>query len=263
MWRRHVLLGVAEWSANHNFDGGLNREYERQAAMAAPLEPFPRWMLARCSLLPDGAVSDVEELRDLSRGPSTRVCSFRSMISHGSHFRVEEEGGASHVTYDCGVAELQACSGIGGSLGETNGVELRRVGTLKDILVFNYGSMHIVLMAVSWLTEHTELQPRLRRDAHGFWLANMAALPRSSHDPYILPSMASQVGKFFVGFFMEEVTQSSANIHPNVVWLGGLLPGFFRGQQGESWLVSCAPEGSAGKTSKLLGGRFAPRPRGI
>jgi len=29
--------------------------------------------------------------------------------------------------------------------------------------------------------------------------------------------MASQVGKFFFGFIMEEVTQSSANIHPNLV----------------------------------------------
>ena len=180
-------------------DGGLNREYERQAASSAPLEPFPRWLKKHCSLLPDGAVQDVEELCELSRGPLNRVCSFRSMVSHGPHYRVEEEGGGeAHVTYDCGVAELEVRRGGGGCLNQSSGVELKRVGTLKDILVFNYGNSNLVLMAVSWLTEHTEEQPRLRRDAHGFWLANMVAMPRCNQDPYILPSLASQVGNYFV-----------------------------------------------------------------
>lgn len=185
------------WNANKNTDGGLNREYEREAASSAPTEAFPRWLMARCALLPDGADPDVEELRALSRGPSIRVCSFRSMVSHGAHYRVEEGGGEAHVTYDCGVAELQVCRGGRGCLNQSSGVELKRVGTLKDILVFNYGSLNLVLMAVSWLTEHTEEQPRLRRDAHGFWLANMAAMPRCTLNPYILPSLASQVGNAF------------------------------------------------------------------
>ena len=123
------------------------------------------------------------------------------MVSHRAHYRVEEQGGAAaHVTYDCGVAELQVRRGGDGSLNQGSGVELKRVGTLKDILVFNYGNSNLVLMAVSWLTEHTELQPRLRRDAHGFWLANMTAMPRCTQDPYILPSLATQVGNLFFGF---------------------------------------------------------------
>lgn len=196
--RIRVMVGSLGGLPIRSLTVNLNREYEREAAVAATVGPFPRWLSARCSLLPDGAAADMEDLRALSHGPSTRVCSFRSMVSHGSHYRVEEEeGSGSHVTYDCGVAELQARSGGGGCLSETNGVELRRVGTLKDILVLNYGTLNRVLMAVSWLTEHTELQPRLRRDAHGFWLANMAAIPRSSQDPYILPSLASQVQIFF------------------------------------------------------------------
>ena len=115
------------------------------------------------------------------------------MLSHGSHYRVEgDEGDAPHVTYDCGVAELRAHGG--GADSSRSGVEIIRVGTLKDILVLNYGNTNIVLMVVSWLAKDTELQPRLRRDLHGFWLANMAAVPRCNSDPYILPSLATQVG---------------------------------------------------------------------
>ena len=126
--------------------------------------------------------------------PSRRVCSFRSMSAYGSHFRVEEEGGGpQHVTFDCGVAELESsnendhCSGQGGL------VKLVRVGILKDILVLKYINTNIVLMVVSWVAKDTEMQPRLRRDEHGFWLTNLAARPRCTKAPYILPSLASQV----------------------------------------------------------------------
>ena len=165
----------------------LGREHGSGSAPSQEQGAFPRWLRERCSNFVDGEDPHVEELRALSLGPYRRVCSFRSMLSHGSHYRVEDpEGGAPHVTYDCGVAELRAC-GSGG------GVEIVRVGTLRDILVLNYTNTHVVLMVVSWLTRDTELQPRLRRDAHGFWLANMAAMPRCSLNPYILPSLASQV----------------------------------------------------------------------
>ena len=165
----------------------LGREHGSGSAQSQEQGAFSRWLRERCSNFVDGEDPHVEELRALSLGPYRRVCSFRSMLSHGSHYRVEDpEGGAPHVTYDCGVAELRAC-GSGG------GVEIVRVGTLRDILVLNYTNTHVVLMVVSWLTRDTELQPRLRRDAHGFWLANMAAMPRCSLNPYILPSLASQV----------------------------------------------------------------------
>ena len=135
----------------------------------------------------------MKELLALSCEPSRSVCSFRSMLSHGSHYRVEEdEGDAPHVTYDCGVAELRAYEG--GTASSCEGVEIIRVGTLQDILVLNYGTCNIVLMVVSWLAKDTELHPRLRRDLHGFWLANMAAVPCCNKDPYILPSLATQVG---------------------------------------------------------------------
>lgn len=172
----------------------MDREYERESDCRARMEPFNIWLRERCALLTDGTGNDVQEVVMLSMLPSRRVCSFKSMTSYGSHYRVEgEEEGMPHVTYDCGVAELQvlpegeACSEQGGV------VELIRVGTLKDILVFTYGSINLVLMVVSWVAKDTEMQPRLRRDAHGFWIANMAARPRCTKEPYILPELASQV----------------------------------------------------------------------
>lgn len=97
------------------------------------------------------------------------------------------------MTFDCGVAELECsteeehCSGQGGV------VKLVRVGILKDILVLNYVNVNVVLMVVSWVAKDKEMQPQLRRDEHGFWLANLAAVLRCTKDPYILPSLASQV----------------------------------------------------------------------
>lgn len=158
------------------------------------MEPFPRWLHGRLARLPEGARPDAYDFAMLASSPSRKVCSFRSMMSHGSHYRVEEaEGDVAHVTFDCGVAELQATRVGEEGEGAGGGVELIRVGTLKDILVFNYVDMNLVLMVVSWVSKHTELQPRMQRDSHGFWLANMAATPRCTTDPYILPELASQV----------------------------------------------------------------------
>jgi len=172
----------------------VDRLYEMESNPGQTQEPFTSWLMDRCRGLLEEAGDDARELRALSTTPSRRVCSFRSMMSHGSHYRVEEdEADEPHVTYDCGVAELQTrtdgevCSDQGGV------VHIKRVGTLKDILVFDYANTNVVLMVVSWVAPHTEAQPRLRRDPHGFWIANMTALPRSTENPYIMPSLASQV----------------------------------------------------------------------
>lgn len=142
----------------------------------------------------DGAGCDVAELRALSRGPSTKACSFRSMVSFGSHYRVDlEESELQHVTFDSGVAELRPDVAGANVLECGAAVQLLRVGVLKDIVVLTYGNFNIVLMVVSWVAKHSDMQPRLQRDAHGFWLANMAAIPRDLTQPYLLPTLASQV----------------------------------------------------------------------
>lgn len=156
--------------------------------------PFGPWLRRRCATMTAPEQDERPDLMALSLPPSKKVCAFSSMISFGSHYRVDmEEGGPRHVTYDSGVAELAALAPAPCSSSNAVQVELVRVGVLKNILVLNYGPLNIVLMVVSWVAKHTDEQPRLRRDAHGFWLANMLARPRDTANPYLLPALASQV----------------------------------------------------------------------
>jgi hypothetical protein len=116
------------------------------------------------------------------------------MTSFDCHYRVDvEESAIQHVTFDSGVAELRAVAGGVRASQYVAGVDLVRVGVLKDIMVLSYENLSVVLMVVSWVAKHTCEQPRLSRDAHGFWLANMAAEPRDVTAPYMLPALASQV----------------------------------------------------------------------
>ena len=134
------------------------------------------------------------ELMALTLHPSKKVCAFNSMTSFGSHYRVDmAEGAMRHVTYDSGVAELKCSTPATSSTQNAVMVELVRVGVLKNIWVLNYGGMNIVLMVVSWVAKHSVDQPRLRRDHHGFWLANLSTRPRDTTTPYLLPALASQV----------------------------------------------------------------------
>ena len=170
------------------------REYASEAGGRTHAEPFARWLRARCTALRSSPGNELDELKALSLPPSSKACSFRSMKSFGSHFRVElDESGAHHVAYDSGVGELRSRNGQFGAHQGSSTVDLLRVGVLKDIVVLNYGPMNIVLMVVSWVAKDSPRRPMLRRDPHGFWLANMAAMPRDTRDPYLLPVSASQV----------------------------------------------------------------------
>ena len=172
----------------------MDREYEREPATSRAILPFHTWLRSHCALLHSTDINIEEDLMALSRPPLRKSCSFRSMTSFGSHFRVElEESGVQHVTFDAGVAEL-SMRGQHSDVSDNGAVvELVRVGILKDIVVLTYGTLNLVLMVVSWVPKDTALRPTMRRDAHGFWLANMAALPRDTTNPYMLPALASQV----------------------------------------------------------------------
>ena len=91
------------------------------------------------------------------------------------------------------MAELEVCNEDKNYSGQGGAVNLVRVGILKDILVPNYVNMNIVLMVVSWMAKDREMQPKLRRDMHGFLMANMEIMPWCTKEAYILPSLASQV----------------------------------------------------------------------
>ena len=178
------------------FWDSVHREYSRLQSRDSTLPPLKMWLRCRCAALADETDKDKAELWALSVGPSKRACSFRSMTSLGSHYRVNlEEADTQHITFDSGVAELGAREGGLNTADNGAVVDLIRVGILKDILVVNYGNFSIVLMVVSWVAKHTAHQPRLRRDAHGFWLANLAAVPRDILEPYLLPALASQASQ--------------------------------------------------------------------
>lgn len=172
------------------------REYSRLEARDSTIPPLKTWLRCRCAALADETDNERAKLWALSVGPSRRACSFKSMTSFGSHYRVDlEEADTQHITFDSGVAELGHRRGGPNTADNCAVVDLIRVGILKDILVVNYGKFPIVLMVVSWLAKHRAHQPRMQRDAYGFWLANMAAVPRDVSEPYILPGLASQVSR--------------------------------------------------------------------
>jgi hypothetical protein len=170
------------------------REYEREATGTPASMRFAQWLRLRCAAMSDAEQVDRPELMALSMPPNKKVCAFSSMTSFGSHYRVDvEEEAVRHVTYDSGVAELACRIPAQGPSDSIARVELVRVGVLKNILVLTYGNLNIVLMVVSWVPKHTDELPMLRRDAYGFWIANMSARPRDTTNPYILPALASQV----------------------------------------------------------------------
>ena len=176
----------------------LNREYEREAAASHINLSFGAWLRRRCAVMTALEQEERPELMALSIPPAKKVFAFSSMTSHGSHYRVDvEEGTARHVTYDSGVAELEYRIPSESSSRAVAQVELVRVGVLKNILVLSYGNTNIVLMVISWVPKHTNECETLRRDAHGFWIANLQARPRDTMSPYILPALASQVCYFW------------------------------------------------------------------
>lgn len=170
------------------------REHAREGTWNSNVLPFGAWLRIRCAAMTALEQEERPELMALSLPPSKRVCAFSGMMSFGSHYRADkEEGVARHVTYDSGVAELESTMSTQSASDNVSQVQLVRVGVLKNILVLNYGNLRIVLMVVSWVAKHTDETPRLQRDAHGFWLANMNARPRDTTNPYLLPALASQV----------------------------------------------------------------------
>jgi hypothetical protein len=170
------------------------REYDVEATTRPTAVSFAAWLRRRCAQLTALEQEERPELMALSLPPSKKVCAFSSMTSYGAHYRIDmEEGIVRHVSYDSGVAEVACRTPSQSSLTTDAWVELVRVGVLKNILVLDYGNVKVVLMVPSWVAKHTEEQPRLRRDPHGFWIANITARPRDISSPYLLPALASQV----------------------------------------------------------------------
>ena len=72
----------------------MNREYRQEDEATPGLVPFATWLQEKCKSRHAGDRRWGEDLRALAAGPSRRACTFKSMTSYGSHYRVQadEEG---------------------------------------------------------------------------------------------------------------------------------------------------------------------------
>lgn len=145
----------------------MDREHSRDVVDNTSRMSFSRWLWWRCAIVAEAGGHEVTDVQALSEGLLKRACSFKSMTSYGSHYRVDvEEAAMEHVTFDARVAELRA-DVVAANVAQCGAaMQIVRVGILKEILVLNYGHLIIVLMVVSWVAKDTETEPRLRRDAH-------------------------------------------------------------------------------------------------
>lgn len=124
------------------------------------------------------------ELLWISCPPSEHALTYNAMWAYGSHFRCDDEAGATHVTFDSGVASL--------SYATLNTVI--DVGVLKSILLVTYGGAHICLMKCSWIAPTEEGRRTVVKDSSGFWTVKFNARQDSRRDnPYVFPSTVSQV----------------------------------------------------------------------
>ena len=83
-------------------------EYREETEETRATVAFATWLRGKWECLNAGDTGWGEELRALACGLSRRACTFKSMTSFGSHYRVQaEEEGVQHV-FDSGVGVLAA-----------------------------------------------------------------------------------------------------------------------------------------------------------
>ena len=92
------------------------------------------------------------------------------------------------MTYDYGVARIRD---------ETeDGID---TGTLKQIIMVDYGLLKPVLMNVSWVKQVVDGRRTVKKDRHGFWTCKLNEREDPTiHNPYVYPKLVTQV------FFMSD-----------------------------------------------------------
>ena len=133
-------------------------------------------------------------LASLSRMQNPMIKHYPFMYAYGHHFRVDDEIGQSHISFDSGVACLatQVCKS---SRVDTNPVEatLKYIGILKDKLQVEYGHLKYVVLKCSWIRPDLEGASTIREDSHGFWSVKYDARQATSMEPFLMPTHAKQV----------------------------------------------------------------------
>src|ERR1700738_3897897 len=118
-----------------------------------PIGEFGTWLTDRVrEEMAAGVVLD-DHLVSIVFPPARVALTFKSIKSHGCHYRVADEDGTNkHVSYDCGVAGLfkQGCRSSTWDK-EVVEVQLAYVGTLVEILQVSYGSTNVILFKGRWV----------------------------------------------------------------------------------------------------------------
>ena len=143
----------------------------------------------------DEGQAPILSLVTLSKLPRPIVKRHNSMYAYGYHFRIDDEGGRSNVSYDSGIACIatQTCTS---SRADQNPVEaaLQYVGILKDIIDVDYGHLQYTILKCSWIRPDMQGRNRtMRVDEHGFWSVRFNARQYPAVEPYIMPVHAKQV----------------------------------------------------------------------
>ena len=184
---------AAHRSRHHRRRGGrVSRPYPDDLK---PIADFGTWLADRIrEEMAAGHVLD-DHLVSIAFPPNRVALTFKSIKSHGCHYRVANEDGTNkHVSYDCGIAGLfkQGCrSNIRDK--EVVEVQLAYVGTLVEILQVSYGSTNVILFKGRWVRPDCGDTPTMKQDEYGFWLADFSRMQPPNVQPYVFPSQVQQV----------------------------------------------------------------------
>ena len=155
---------------------------------------FSHWLRERVQAMADEGQAPHVSLVTLSKLPIPIVQRHNSMYAYGYHFRVDNEQGQSHISFDSGVACIatQTCRS---SRADQHPIEadLQYVGVVKDIIEVDYGHIQYTVLKCSWIRPDTRGNRTIRQDEHGFWSVKFGARQFPPIEPYIMPVHAKQV----------------------------------------------------------------------
>ena len=153
---------------------------------------YSEWLKDHVRRIDDGS-EDLRDIVHLSQKPSAIVTHYTTMYAYGNHFRVDDERGTSHVSFDSGVAAIitQECRSSWIDQSPLH-ASLQYVGVIKDIFRVDYGHIFFNVFRCSWIKPNMGGNASIREDKHGLLVKFNARQP-TGLEPYIFPCEISQV----------------------------------------------------------------------
>ena len=130
----------------------------------------------------------------LSRKLSATITHYTTMYAYDNHFRVDDERGTSHVSFDSGVATIitQECRSSRVDQSPIH-ASLQYVGVIKDIFRVDYRHIFFNVFRCSWIKPNMDGNATIREDEHGFWSIKFNARQPAGLESYIFPCDVSQI----------------------------------------------------------------------